>query len=70
MTIQAQYYLNCNVCGITYPSKPDSPQDVEDEALDDGWEILDDKGTCGHGDILSTHICKQCADKARACSHI
>jgi len=61
VSIAKQYYLSCNICHAIYSSKPDCPQDLEDEALDDGWTILEDEGTDNHNEILSTHACITCS---------
>ena len=62
MSIQAEYYLTCDKCYKLYGVKCDDPQGTEDEAIDDGWQVLEDMGTDGRNDILSTHICDTCLD--------
>ncbi len=61
MTIQRQYYLSCNSCHIVHPSRSDDAQDLEDEAIDDGWVVDSELGTDGDNEILSTHLCSSCA---------
>jgi len=60
MSIQAQYYLSCDKCHTIYGMKCDDPQGTEDEAVDDGWRVLEDKGSDGQNNILSTHVCDVC----------
>lgn len=60
MSIEKQYYLNCNQCGKLYESKADDPLGLEDEALDDGWVIQEDNGYDGSGECLNTHLCTLC----------
>ena len=62
--------MNCNVCHKIYGSKSDSRSGLEDEAIDDGWEILEYLGSDGSGNILSTHICKECAIEAKVNGHM
>lgn len=60
MTIATEHYLSCNVCHRLYEIKADSRRGLEDEAIDDGWKVLEDLGATGSGDILSTHVCPEC----------
>lgn len=59
MTIQCEWYLNCDTCHAIYPIKSDDAQGTEDEALDDGWAINEDKENAE----LNVHICKRCISK-------
>jgi hypothetical protein len=60
MSIQIEYYLSCNKCDCVYEPRSDDAQALEDEAIDDGWEVLQDNGDDGRGCIQSTHICDKC----------
>ncbi|AUR95164.1 hypothetical protein NVP1201B_59 [Vibrio phage 1.201.B._10N.286.55.F1] len=62
MSIEKQYYLNCNVCGRLYESKADDALGLEDEAIDDGWIISSENGYDGNGECLNGHACPQCME--------
>jgi hypothetical protein len=60
MSIEKQYYLNCNSCGHIYESKADDAQGLEEEAIDDGWSIDNETGYDGNGECLNSHLCPSC----------
>lgn len=63
MTIEKQYYLNCNKCGRLYESKADDALGLEEEAIDDGWTISKEQGYDGSGECLNWHACTECSEK-------
>ncbi len=63
MSIEKQFYLSCNNCHGIHPSRSDDAQDLEDEALDDGWVISEERGKDINNDILSLHHCPNCVKK-------
>ena len=50
MTIEVEYYLSCDVCNELYDAKYEDPQEVEDEAISDGWKVVKE----------GEHICTDC----------
>ena len=65
MTIEKQYYMSCNACGRLYESKADDALGLEDEAVDDGWLITDEKGYDGHGECRNLHHCPECVNSEK-----
>ena len=61
MSINKQYYLNCNACDKLYDSKSDDPQDLEDQAINDGWVVSVDTDADCNNEIMSEHHCPDCA---------
>lgn len=62
MTIEKQYYLMCDSCDKVYESRADDAQNLELEAIDDGWSVSDGDGFDGHGECLNEHHCQECVN--------
>lgn len=62
MTVQRQYYLICDGCGVMYNDKAETETCVRDLAVDDGWktDVNDPKGGVIIRDDTKLDFCPKC----------